>query len=283
MKPEAIAHRDSYDPLRALRVAGVVLALAAGVALPARAGKAFDETYDRIVPLPSGGSFSLSNVNGTVEVLGWEREEVSVHAVKWAKNSPADLARVRIEIDGRGGSVAVRTIYPRNEDVEVNVEYRIRVPRRVLLRRVETINGDVRVRGVEGTGELRSVNGNVDLRDAGGPFSARTTNGNIRMELRSLESSAEPATLPARFVSSATPAQSVETVNGSVVIELDKRASAELEISCLNGDFRSQLPVEPQASGSPQVFRGRLGHGGAPLHIRTVNGGIRLLVARPMV
>ena len=90
---------------------------------------------------------------------------------------------MKIEVDdSHPGQVAVHTRYPQGEGAEVAVEYHVRVPYRVLLGSIETVNGSVTVRGVEGGGELRSVNGNVEVFDSSGRFSEKTTNGNLRLE-----------------------------------------------------------------------------------------------------
>src|SRR5215468_7673230 len=83
--------------------------------------KDFNQTY----PLQPCGTFELQNVNGTVDVQGWDRNEVEIHAVKTAKQQEADLERVSIEVDARPDAVAVTTRYPQNEGVEVAVEYTI--------------------------------------------------------------------------------------------------------------------------------------------------------------
>jgi hypothetical protein len=233
----------------------------------AEAGSANDE-FVRRVPLRSGGVFALSNVNGTVEVGAWEKEEVEIRARKLTRGNSADLSRVQIVVDSQPNEVSVRTIYPESEGIDVSVEYHVRVPARVVLRRVETINGSVSVRGVAGTGLLRSVNGNVELLDGAGRFDARSTNGNMRIELREL-----PPGSPI----------SIETVNGSVVLALPANADAELDILSMNGDFRSELPVMLRGKLSSHDFRGRLGRGGDAVKVRTVNGGIRVVEARPTV
>ena len=138
----------------------------------------------------------------------------------------------------------------------------------VVLRRVETINGSVSVRGVAGTGLLRSVNGNVELLEGAGRFDARSTNGNVHIELNQL-----PPGSPI----------SIETVNGNVVLALPASADAELDILSMNGDFRSELPVMLNGKLSSRDFRGRLGRGGDAVKVRTVNGGIRVVEARPTV
>jgi hypothetical protein len=47
----------------------------------------------------------------------------------------------------------------------------------------------------------------------------------------------------------------------------------------VNGDLSSEVPVTSAAAlpGS-RAFRGRIGYGGGEISVRTVNGGIRLLV-----
>jgi len=244
------------------------LLVVAALAVWAVPGFAFDEVFQRSFPLPAGGRFTLENVNGSVQVDGWEQERVEIRAVKSARENPQDLSRVEIEVQANAAAIAVRTRYPQNDGIDVRVEYRVRVPYRVLLGRVATVNGTVSVRGVEGAGELRSVNGNVELVDGAGRFSARTTNGNVRLELRRL-SNDRP--------------MSVETVNGSVVVALPANASADLDVASLNGDFRSEVPVSAPASIGSRELRGRLGRGGEVLRIRTVNGGIRVVVSQPTV
>src|SRR2546428_12949747 len=97
-----------------------VLFLAAVWGLPAYAiSKEFNQSY----PLQAGGSFELQNVNGTVEVQGWDKDVVEVHAVKTAKFKESDLERVFIDVNANSGNVSIATRYPQNEGVEVAVEY----------------------------------------------------------------------------------------------------------------------------------------------------------------
>lgn len=227
-----------------------------------------NEEFVRTLPLPSGGVFMLTNVNGSIEVEAWEKQEVEIRARKTTRGSTADLNRVKIVVESQPGEVSVHTLYPESEGLEVSVEYHIRVPAHVILKRVETVNGSVHARGVEGSGLLRSVNGNVELLEGAGRFDARSTNGNVHIELNQL-----PPGSPI----------SIETVNGSVVLALPADANAELDILSMNGDFRSELPVMLRGRLSSRDFHGQLGRGGDAVKVRTVNGGIRVIAARPSV
>ncbi len=252
-------------PKAKLAMGLVVLCAAAILAAPSFA---FDDIFQHTYTLPSGGTFELQNVNGAVTVSAWNRDAVEVYAKKSARRNARDLDRVEISVDTRADRISVQTRYPHDEGVEVEVEYHIRVPQRVRLSHVGTVNGTVRVFGVDGRGELRSVNGDVEVFDSAGALAAHTTNGNLRMELRRVDG-ASPISL--------------ETVNGTVVLALPPDAAAEFDVRSLNGDFRSELSVSLQGAYSPREFRGRLGAGGTTIKIRTVNGGIRVVAMRPVV
>jgi hypothetical protein len=51
----------------------------------------------------------------------------------------------------------------------------------------------------------------------------------------------------------------------------------------LNGNFFSELPIAMESTQHPREMHGKLGRGGAPIQLRTVNGGIRVIVLRSTV
>jgi hypothetical protein len=249
-------------------IARALLLLAAVfcVSLSGFAATPNNEVFKRTLPLAAGGSFVLENVNGSVHVDGWDRDEVEVEAVKTSQNDPRDLDQVKIEVESQPGQVTVHTLYPKGEGAQVAVEYHVHVPFRVLLGSIETVNGSVVVRGVEGSGQLRSVNGNVEVLDSSGRFNAKTTNGDLRLELRELLDGGP---------------MNIETVNGSVVLGLPSNARANVKALSMNGDIYSELPVRSAAAPpAARAFRAKLGTGGGDISVHTVNGGIRLVVER---
>jgi len=243
-----------------MRRVGLAVVVLAAVAFLATPGFAADEVYDRVLPLPAGGSLVLQNVTGTITIVGWDRDDVEVHAVKTAALAE-DLGAVQIVAAADSGRVAVKTVYPTDENAEVAVNYTVRVPRRVWLEQVATVNGTVRVSGLQGTGELRSVNGDVEVSDSSGGFSAHTTNGDIHMEFAKLVAS-QPLTL--------------ETVNGSIGLAIPRATAAALDIRCSYGKFHSELPMTVEGAYTPRQFQGKLGVGGTSVHLHTVNGAIRI-------
>src|SRR3981189_2534464 len=243
----------------------VLLFLAVVWAVPSFAiSKEFNQSY----PLQPGGSLELQNVNGTVDVEGWDRNEIEVHAVKTAKHKQPDLEPVSIEVDANRDAIAITPRYPQNEGVELAVVYPIHVPHGARVEHIGTVNGTLRVAGVETVEDLHTVNGNIEVFEAGGSVHAHTTNGNVHLEL---------ARLPEKTGASA------ETTNGSLVLAVPSDMQADVEARCLNGNFSSELPMTMESKQRPREMHGKLGRGGAPIHLRTVNGGIRVVILRSTV
>src|SRR5215470_19784887 len=99
--------------LRKLFVPAMVLSFA--LAIAAVPGFAISKEFNQSYALQPGGTFELQNVNGTVEVQGWDKDVVEVHAVKTAKLRESDLERVSIDVNANAGGVSVATRYPQNE------------------------------------------------------------------------------------------------------------------------------------------------------------------------
>lgn len=237
------------------------------IAIAPRA-QASSKVFDQVYPLHAGGAFAIANVNGGVQIEGWDRDQVEVHAVKTALHEDQDPDSVHIDVQGDGDQLAVNTRYPQGSGVQVTVEYEIHVPYRLRFTAVQTVNGDVHLRGVSSKGYLDSVNGNIEVVESDGRFNARTTNGDVRLQLKSLPDG-EPVSLT--------------TVNGSVVLSLPVSANADVRVVNRNGDFRSDLPLATLGAYESSRFDGRLGSGGGEIFMSTVNGAIRLVNGRPTV
>ena len=168
-------------------------------------------------------------------------------------------------------AISVQTHYPQNEGVEVAVEYTIHVPHTAKVEHLGTVNGMLRVSGVDVVEDLRTVNGSIEVYEGGGPIHAHTTNGNVHLEIARLG------------VSHGEAEATAETTNGSLLLALPPDAQADVEAKCLNGNFSSELPIAMESSLKPREIHGKLGGGGTPVHLRTVNGAIRVAILRSTV
>jgi hypothetical protein len=246
----------------------VSLGLWLGVTLFTPACFATSQEVTKSFPMRSDGTFELNNVNGSVRIEGWDKNEIEVRAVKSTPDEQSLLDLVAIEIEASPNGVSISTRYPQQEGVEVAVDYVVRVPRHVQLNHVNNINGTVRIFSSEALGDLHTVNGNIEVYESSGNVHAHTTNGNIYVELK------HPADAHGAFA---------ETTNGSVLLAVPVDLPAELEARCMNGSFSSELPMVMRGAAQPRTVHGQLGHGGAPIHLGTVNGTIRVVALRSTV
>ena len=69
------------------------------------------EEFHQTYPLADGGRVNLENINGSVRITAWDRNEVKVDAVKTAYTRER-LQEAKIEISANGNSIYIKTDYP---------------------------------------------------------------------------------------------------------------------------------------------------------------------------
>ena len=142
---------------------------------------AYEEEWpDRCTPA-EGGTLSVHNVKGRIDIAAWAGDYVEVRAVKRAGWHASDLEKVRIEID-RGTNVAIRSVYLA-KNVDVAVDYTIRIPAGIELDPVENVTGDVQITGVSECHAVKTVTGRLLISSAAGPRRAESVTGNVEVRL----------------------------------------------------------------------------------------------------
>jgi DUF4097 and DUF4098 domain-containing protein YvlB len=229
-------------------------------------GSGFPAVHETVVEtraLDPGGVFTLENVNGRVTVTTWSEPRVKIEAEK-AASSEARLRELRVEIDGEGHRVDVRTRMPGGTWIfgggGSRVQYRITLPEGAQVR-VGTVNGGVEVTGVAGELRASTTNGSVEVTDAAGVVEASTVNGGIRARYRVVDPESR---------------HSFSTTNGSINVSVGQGAGGRVEASTVNGSIENDVPLESTSRATRRRLEGRLGKGSGSLHLNTINGSIHL-------
>ena len=218
----------------------------------------------RELTVPSSGSLTVdARPNGGIRVQGEARYDVAVRARIVATADTVDRARqivsaVRIQPAGDQIEAVGPTGLPRGEGWHVS--YELSVPMQMNLS-LKSTNGGINVRGVEGKMDITTTNGGVKLANVNGDIRGRTTNGGVDVELEGPTWQGEGLDL--------------QTSNGGVRLSIPEHYSARLEASTVNGGFNSDFPVTAQGR-RPREIEATLGGGGAPIRVRTSNGGVRI-------
>ena len=196
--------------------------------------------------------------NGGVSVVGWDRDSVHVSArIQTYAGTQAEAERLLREVRVETGGT-IRSAGPGGGRWSVNFD--VYVPRRMDLD-LRTRNGGVRVQDVVGKMSLETENGGIALRGAGGDVRAHAENGGLSVQLTGTRW--EGAGLDA------------ETENGGVRLAIPERYSARLETGTVNGGIKTDFPITVSGRIS-RNFSLTLGEGGAPVRVRTTNGGVIL-------
>ena len=232
------------------------------------------QNYSQTLPLAPDGRLSVDNVNGRIEIAGWDRNEVSIKALKHGK-TPESVEAVKIKVESSPDEISIHTEQPSSKTGfpsswfgfkdssrnDATVEYAIQVPRNAQLKNISSVNGKIVIDAVAGDIEASTVNGEAQIKNAAGDLKLSTVNGRIKAELASLGNGQSV---------------SLSTVNGQIEATLPANANAEVSANTLNGSLSSDFPALVVQKEFPvsKKLKGTLGNGGGRVKASTVNGGI---------
>jgi DUF4097 and DUF4098 domain-containing protein YvlB len=201
------------------------------------------ETYD----LAPDGVISVNNTSGYIHVTSWGENRVKVDAVKRGRRDE-DTGQVEIQVTPRPGTpgrIDIRTIYPRNEDGRISVDYDLKVPRGAVLNALTTTSGEIvvydqvarvsanstrgaiTVREVVGDAFISSTSGQIAAGRIGGSLTVSAASGNLVIGevARALNARCNDCNVSARGLRDDA---TVRTTNGSIELErIGGRVNAE--------------------------------------------------------
>lgn len=254
--------KNNRGRLRSVLTLALFLGLAVVVANTLSASDGIERIWTKNFPLPAGGQVSVENVQGSVSVEGWDRAEVEAVVAMTTHGSGERLYDVKVAVETTDGALAFHTLYPQSLDEPVRVDYRLRVPRQVVLKQLSTLEGNITVRDVEGSVEARSLHGDIEQANVAGPVQARALTGNITVRLSALPEANTPLVL--------------ETVNGNVQLLLPPQPNADLELKTVAGRIVGTYVFQASSVPGDSTRHVRLGRGGARIVLRTVRGNIQV-------
>lgn len=232
---------------------------------------------ERTYRLPAPGRGAALAVdggrNGGVTVDGTDAADVTLRARVHARaRTEAEARRLLAAVRVETGGNRVRATGPDGDDDADRddrsawwVSYEADVPRRTSLD-LTASNGGLRVDGVAGRIRLDTRNGGLHLTDVGGDVRGETRNGGLHVVLggRAWDAAGVP-----------DGGLDVTTRNGGVDLRVPEGYSARLDAGTNNGGFSVDFPVTVQGRVGRELVT-TLGSGGAPVRVRSNNGGVRI-------
>jgi hypothetical protein len=205
--------------------------------------------------------------NGGIRVVAWDRKEILVRARVEAWGASEQESRDRLqEVNVATAGAVVKATGPKTTSLgrwgeqKWSVSYEVFTPARIDLE-LESVNGGVGITNVAGALAVKTVNGGVSLLGVNGTVKGETVNGGVSVEMTG-----------ARWDGAGL---DVKTVNGGVKLALPASYAASVEAETVNGGLSTDFEgAVREGRPRPRRMSVKLGGGGAPVRLETVNGGV---------
>ena len=277
-------------------------------------GATAEKEFKKVIDFREGGEIYLKNVNGSIEVKSWEREEVEVIAdikVKAGNMDDAEdfLNEVEINIDESFNKIAIEVDYPKIEGgglwdlifgggrPNVSVSFWLRVPKRSNLDMNSTngkieiydiegkvgsnsTNGSINIEKVSGDAELKTTNGRISAYGVSGDIKAETTNGKVDLKeiIGNVSAKSTNGSINSQIIEiDEVKEMNLRTTNGSISLNLPKGINADFDARTSNGKIYSEFPILVKGEISKSHITGKINDGGPLIYIKTTNGNIEIL------
>jgi len=297
------------------------LALAAALLLPALSLPALAGTrpFSAQKPADPTGTVEVVNVEGSIEVSGWDQPTVEVTGTIGDKVE-------RVDVSSAPNRITVRVVLPAGNNTSMHDDYeahlKIRVPQKSALE-VSLVSADLRVSGVSGNQRLQTVSGDISGDGGSGDLQVNTVSGDVQMvahhgrnaqlktvsgdlkvsgtggevQLNSVSGDAnltldsvtrahlETVSGEVNVTASALAANGqidADSVSGDVNLHVAAVPDADIDVQSFSGDIRNcsgPKPVEEQYGPGSRLSY-RSGKGGGRIHVDTKSGDVTICTSK---
>jgi DUF4097 and DUF4098 domain-containing protein YvlB len=252
----------------------VALTAQTQVIQPAKAEKT---TEVRTVPLVSGSTLKVKNINGAIRVEAWDREEAQFTG-EFKPSSKDEQVKVILETGAHG--LEIRGEYPHHSGWGFykgpQCQMTLKVPRRVSPT-LETVNGEVTLQGIQGPAEITTVNGGIEAIRLDEALTAQTVNGGILLDqvLGKLSVQTVNGAIQGKHLEGHAKGIHAETVNGSIQLQV-AGVKGRLAATTVNGRITFTAKGAEQVEVAKHSVKALFPGSDQTISLETVNGGISL-------
>lgn len=223
--------------------------------------------FHEAVPLVSGGTLSLNNTDGDIQIMGWEKEGVEVFAERLMHRSynrgfrwqPLLSPVPKIDIDTFEDFVKVKTRSSSQEEDASIVNYYLNVPQHVKLKDIIARKGKISISDLYGEISVELKEGKIDVENCSGSLDVSLSKGSVKAGLLDLRSDDEIR---------------ISTQDGDITVYLEANINAWIEADTPEGQVASdfeQLREQPSGKVSAQ-----LGEDGCTISLSSMKGDIKI-------
>jgi hypothetical protein len=262
--------------------------LLAGLAVPATSLQAQNDSFEWSGRMGSGHTLEVRGIVGdfTATLASGDRAEVFARK----RGESEDFHQVAIEMAEDGNHIIICAVYGdwnhgenrchpdhrdrdddedrqhRNVDMDVKVDYEIRLPAGVDLEAM-VVSGDIEAEGLRSDVHVNTVDGEISITTTGRAW-ANSVSGDIEIDMGDFSGGD----------------LDFHTVSGDITLRLPADFSADVDFSSLSGDLDTDFDMEVHNAHERRWVgsrvEGTIGRGGRDLNLNTVSGDVRILRSR---
>jgi len=226
-----------------------------------------EDTIEKSFDVNEQATLRLANINGAVDIQGWDRSEIKVTAFIKAKTQEA-RDRIKIEFNQNSNGVSVETEYEQqsswNNKQSGKVDYTVMVPFGASLTDIELVNGSLVIDDVKGEIKADTVNGSINIEGLADDIELNSVNGSIKATYNQIDENINDIEL--------------STVNGSIKLFMPDNLNATIDAETMHGSIKTAFGL----SSDKKMFSGRtlsgsVGSGDIRISLGSVNGSIKVM------
>ena len=234
---------------------------------PYEQGRAPMEDYQNNVPFAPGGTLSLENVNGNVEIHGWDQEELAVYAEKTVQLPertrfyvlPGRDFTPGIIFDKFENFVKIRTKSISGNNEMSFVDYYIDVPNSINLKDIVVKKGNITVTEVYGDAYLDLIEGDIAVENFSGSLTASVDLGSVTASLFDLREEDEVVII---------------SKEGNVTLALPEDTNAHIEVELPEGDLICDFEFDEALDEKKLDIQ--IGENGPRIYLTALNGDVQI-------
>jgi len=279
--------------MKSFRILFIALLIVTGgivFAVNAQSNRSEDRS-ERTLQLASGGTFSVENYKGRIEINTWNQNQVKISILKYVSGRDSArqkwLQEVKVDFTESANRAGVKVKYPDHNCMfcfdgdgvdESGVELRIQVPRDVKLDidgykpdmfingthgdlHIKSYKSDMRIEGVRGAVHIDTYKNRIEMKDVDvqGSLYIKTYSGEVDASLSGIGSGA-----------------TFDSYRGEFTLRLPDSVGFNLDFSgARRGSFNSDLPMAMNSTDRDSI-RGTINGGGASLRFDTYRGSLNI-------
>ena len=276
---------------RKVSLAVTLLLICGSMLLAQDKGPAGDtERIQKSFPLKAGGELRVDNDRGSTIVDAWDKEEVSIEAVKHFEGGDQSmrdrwLRETEVRLENTASFVSVKVVRPNNFCIgfcnfRAWVDLTIKTPRKVSV----TASSDrttTRITGVQGALHVTGDRSTIDLRNTSGSIRIRSDRGTVTLRDVDVRDSIDINTDRAAieiYASHFSAGGKLETDRAPITLRLPSNTSLNLEVeNDRRSSFHSDFPMTTNGNFMGRgTLHGTINGGGPTLRMQTDRGSISL-------